>query len=559
MGVNDVGLWLMCGIAPAVGDANSAETGPFGDGVYSLDLLAGYTGFTVNEQDWTPARAQATPKKTGSAIIDYDVANVTETINVAVTGRSAAEVNLMMSRLERMAGLVREFWIGSSIEPVYIKWKAKGSPGPQYALMHNLNMADRTSGVDGLLSGALVLEIEREPYWRGIAPGANPKLWTFEADGMVPGVDFDYTDMELNDGTDHFVYEASVANKSELNDPTEFGLPTVFVSENFIDIENVPGDTDAGLFLHVEDGTGATRRFFVARKTVMPRVPSTSGNDQVHPNIMNACDAGAGVTTTMEADTGASTGMISGTAQRAKITFADTAVWGRLEFPSGSGTRAQINLWLGKYAVFARCRQINAGTVTLHLRAGFGFVTTLDDGGIKLPETPTVPAIGTSGNTTEWGLVYFGVLDIPLSDTIASQSPDGTGLKKSGSGDLALMLYAQASATTPTVYVNDLIFIPIDDGALLVDDAVGFPTDSTGYSTRGISVDFVGTGDSSAASMNAGAVEYAGRPVTLRPNVTNRLFFLSYYDDSGVLKSKASDTLEVRANIAPRWAGRRDV
>ena len=83
--------------------------------------------------------------------------------------------------------------------------------------------------------------------------------------------------------------------------------------------------------------------------------------------------------------------------------------------------------------------------------------------------------------------------------------------------------------------------------------------DSSLYAARGVTEDFAGHASDSASSMNVATIESAGHAIRIKPGVKNRLYFLSYYNDGGVLKSKVSDTLIIRGNIIPRWSGRRDV
>ena len=563
MTINDVGIQLVCGLPKAIGDTNSAEKGPFGDGQYIIDLLAFGSGFQISAEDWIPQVAASTPQRAGSGdIIGYTQADIQETINILVIGATPQVVNAKMKKLLMFRQLVEDFWVGTSIEPVYLEWKAAGSPGPQYALIKSFQAADNASAAEGSLTGEIVISLEREPYWRALPPGANPKLWTFEAQGLNPGADYDYTDMEINTGTDHLIYNASLANKCELDDPVTFGYPTGYISENFVDInaDDAPGDIEAGMLLYLKDNLTATRSVLIGRKTVFPAVITSGGDELVHTSMMNACEASLGTTTTAENDTGGVIPMTGASAQRAKITFADTVTHGRLELPGGSGTVTQLNRFLGKYAVFARCRQVGAGTVNLHIRAGYGIALTADSYGYRLPESPTVPVIGTTGDTTEWGLVYFGVLDLPLGEAKAGQSAKGKGLKiVETDGDLVFILYAKASATTPTVYVSDVILIPIDEYAVSLSGGWAYYMDSSLYAARGVTEDFAGHASDSASSMNVATIESAGHAIRIKPGVKNRLYFLSYYNDGGVLKSKVSDTLIIRGNIIPRWSGRRDV
>ena len=248
---NSIALMIMKGIPSAPLDPNSAEAP-----MESLDLLDS-TGLGLLTEGWSPAIA---PLKNGGlwvdsttidgrALLSDNVGNVVETMQVTCSSSLIANRLAILKKLGRLARMARAFHSTSwQIDPVYLKWAAACNNGlEQYALLYNIDWAINGDTLDPMSAWDVTLTMEREPYWRGLWPGANPIEWTFQAQGKTRGVQspnegYTYMDMDLLTGTNHLAY-GTVQNRYEWNSSDYSKALAV----NFIDIPAtaVPGDAEA--------------------------------------------------------------------------------------------------------------------------------------------------------------------------------------------------------------------------------------------------------------------------------------------------------------------------
>ena len=309
-------LYLCIGVPTALGMTNSAE-----QGVDRISLNSGEVGLSINpDNPWNPAMPSLKNRWSDSIGMDgrvpdsHNVGNVTETINLILydeirsnMARYLSALNLFIARARRYSSTFGE------IEPVYLDFRALGAPGNQYALVYNIEMA--VNWQHGLPfehnTAYITLEIEREPAWRGLPPGAPPTLWTQYHLGRVPGKDYDYTDLSLLSGT--ALVQATVQNRHEWDAVS--GYDAAPLSKNYIDIpaEDIPGDAPALLSVSVEYDFSAAEyplELYIAHSSKPSILPSATGAQDVRRFcFLNGGDAetattGTGLAKTTTADTG---------------------------------------------------------------------------------------------------------------------------------------------------------------------------------------------------------------------------------------------------------------
>lgn len=284
---------------------------------------------------------------------------------------------------------------------------------------------------------------------------------------------------------------------------------------------------------------------------------------QVFQNaIFNLNDGTLGVNATLANDTGASLAAGSATAQRLEVSFATATNQLRWNIGASLSGNGSINRFIGRWMVFLRCRQ-SAGTlgdITMYLR--YGSAITADTDGVKL-NVVSPPVIAGAGNTTNWGLVYMGIINIPSFPGKASVNAGGNapagggsnGLNGNADSSFDLGLFALRSAGVGLLYANDIILIPVDEGSITMEGTdtttdSGILYDETGYYSHG-TPDIIVNNSQSTAGATKGA-KMTGTGIQLTPNVENKLYFV-FYDSS--TQSRVSDTVTFDINIVPRCTG----
>lgn len=582
-------LMIVKGLPKAIIEtSNSAE-----QGLVSIDLMTQgqQSGWSLDlENGWNPIIPALkgggvwadSAVSSGRQLLSNEEANVVETMHLMVTGDTAVDLATHMLRMGRMIQDARDFWATHwQIEPVYLRWFAKGAPGPQYALIYNIEMAIVEPDTYSDHIRDVTITVEREPYWRPIPPGANPKVWSAEFRDNEITVEDDLWIAARN--LTHANARNDLFKTNELDNRREWNVgQTALISQNYVDIPavDVPGDAPALVCIGIEKTTlPAASRWMIGRQSKSTTLPGRNGTNNQSVLVLNAGDnASLGTDATLQADTGAPASNNQATGQRGRVTFATATMQPRFTWRAGTGgtmaeSRIEATLERGLYAVYGRARLSASGTVQLQLQYGLGDLTNaILNSVVNLTDT----GAGGTGNTTAWGLIYLGTVRIPADNRRLSVGLDGKGVlvlaSNTRENNLSIILRAARTSGTPDLYVSDLILMPFDEATVTLQytsvgsmgiNAVVY--DNTGYFLHGGLEDYAGfwaltanSGDDEAGEDEA--IEIEGGRLTLQPGVNNRLHFLHFYNTPGTLRSNVTDgDFQVYINIVPRWRFVRDV
>lgn len=558
-------LMLCMGVAKTPGDTNSAERG-----LETLDLLGGARGFAVESGGWIPKRAQAkggiwtdSPLEEGRILVADTEANVIESMTLSCISVSLQNRDWLLSQLERFRQATRDFWTTFwQIEPVYLRWWAKGAPGPQYAQIYRIDFDDNTSRLEGAQLTTINLVIEREAAWRGIAPADNPKKWTYEMAGNLDNFTIDTASLVFN--SDHLIM-TNINNKLEWQ-AAAAGAQNTLLTKNFIDVDanKIPGDAPALVQLSVTNSSTPLQQITTLFIAVIPHKSEGLAHDGVtkyNAYLMAAADGSTptGTKTTATSADGVRSNGSSSNYYRvtqaltgASSTYTEVVTWG-----AGTGNLLVLDRHLlrGRYMAYARYR----GATSLRMRLVLTeYEVNMSSATIELPETACT-------NPANYELAYLGTFTLPLS-TRAIQALPGYGVQVTTGGNLKIQLQARNTAAgTTNLDVIDLILIPIhgqtsvysvelDNGAAVNTTVVA---DSTGYLSRGMGDAAVSYAQS---SFTGGiSVEQRGQSLTLTPKMLNRIHFFNVTKTASNLYANPAGGMDVRLNIVPRWFGVRDV
>lgn len=557
-------LRLIRGAGKTIGDTNSAE-----EERKVLDLLStGIGGFAVSTNGWIPALPQAkgdqyadTALVDGRTLVAGSVQNAIETLTLTSVAASMESRYALERALYDFARLAREFWTTEfQIEPVYLHFKAANAPGAQYALIYSIDVSQSGDPFSDDEAQDLTVVLEREPFWRGVRPGGNPREWTYESRGLVPGKNYNVNDLKLDIGGTNIITE-SIYNMREWNS-TQTGMN----KKNWIDIpaSSIPGDVPALVEIairHTNAGTAKGKVYIgqqVGDASRIGRGNFASGGATplaFRYASLNAADGTSLNGTTTGADANVPIG-INGSAFKRTMTFSvsGTSMVDRIQWLTNEHYTANINR--GRYAIFLRCYQSGGadGDVTAQL------VFELFDG-LYSTSSPFTTPLTRLVTAAAYRLQYMGTVEIPTSGRSLSTAL-GYGLLEGAYNQMRITLQAARSTGAATVLVSDLVLLPYDLAAAVI-NAQDVATnvliaDNTGYLSHGVPGDFAYTFDrSDAAVAQAGHVEDLGeiRGVLpkLVPGVNNRLYFLLDLPDGTI--SLPTDTMDVRLNIVPRWSG----
>ena len=560
-------LKIMKGVQIVPADNQSSEIG-----LDEIDLLDP-NGFSQTdfEMSFPGLKGSAvyadSPLTDGRTLISGAIGNVTETIRCELTASSIQTLAYMMKRLADFVRDCHDFWQSfGQIEPIYLKHQVTGEPGPRFALIYDISVAAEEPITPGTPNRLLTLSIEREPYWRGIAPGDNPKHWYYIANGQAQ--QWNAGNANLLTGLDHR-FTGSIENVTEQN-----STASGYLNQNFIDIPatSVPGDAPALLELNISTvDTGVATSVLIGKSTkpISGNISRATGNNQLTVHSFNAADATVSTNTTLANDSGAPRGQ-SGTAQRSETTFGTASMTTRLRWfgntqaPNGFSSA----VLRGRYMTFVRAR-VSAASTTTNLQLA---ITKLSTKVATTPVTLTDQGAGGTGASTDWALVYLGVVTVPL-DNRTYVSPDGLGthIDQGETTDIFVDLQASRTAGAGNLYVCDVIFIPIDEGAIkLIGSAAltgsdtvqsSWTYDNTGYYTHGMPDPMAARtihSNSSDTDLISDFMEFSGAPLYLTPKVNNRLIFLMYVDSTKRSYPFDPPTPLVKVNLIPRWVGMRD-
>lgn len=548
-------LKICKGVYIAPGDPNSVE-----HTLVTINLMQNSTGIALAGTDgWSPQLPALksggvwsdSPLDDGRTLLAGNDGNVTETMHLVVTGPDMISAQRTLMSLYLMARDCREFWTGNAqIDPVYIQWWASCGAGRQYARIYNMEIAPEFADAPKPTIN-ITLTIEREPYWLPIPPGANPVQWRFEFYNQP----YSYLNGSISLSTTNMVFQAA-QNRSEF---TKSGSSETLISDNCITIPAsvIPGDAPALMQFISQDITGNTQIIVGKKTTKITQYINTTTPLFLPQNLVFVAASGIlGTDATATADTGASQNE-SALARRMEVSFATATNQLRYTTPSPFN---RTNRFIGRFMVFMRCRQSSGsvGDISMYLRYGATIATDTD--GVKLNVVNPQVIAGT-GNTTNWGLAYMGVVSSPQLPGVADVTLGGSaqaGVNGSTSATFNFGLFAARSTGASLLYVNDIILIPIDEGSFTIEYAEGISSnpnvyDETGYLTHG-------TPDIHARCSLPGATvqnaKFTGTGIQLTPNIENRLYFIAY--DTNI-QSVINHTINVSINLVPRWRGIRDV
>ena len=534
-----------------------------------IDLLA--NGLQVYQSGgasaWIPAIAA--PKsgvwadsatQDGRTLLAMPMANAVEELTLVAPSRDTAYAALVA--LNRFGQRARDFWSGMGQDPVYVEWEAVGAPGSQFALIYSIDTSfvafEALIGVTGSDAVTVAVTFEREPAWRGVEPGISPKTWQLRANHLTPTASasptasqYNYTHVGLQSSYSP-PYKSSVA--LSIGHPDQLGVAVSGLSggTNYLDIPAslIPGDAPALLACSGLVGTAGqtTNKIYIAKTTRRDLYPANNSAGVLSTSrarmSLNAGDANlnavANVTLTkpIVADGYLSNGSL---ANRYVV---------RAVFAAGAAAYANALVWYvrysqlgGRYALFIRATATvapaNAVSIQMSINLPGGAVFFTD------PVTLNTTTLGYRG-----GLTYLGEINLPQSRYV---DVDGTGVNDTQ--DLALaMIFIKPSANTPTLELWELIMLPIDEGAIELSrpgngNMTYFTYDNTGY-IGGVKED--GGNYSDANAMNT----VIGNPITLTPNISNRLYFL-VNNTSGTFSPTTNQAMYI--HVVPRWYGVRDV
>lgn len=567
-------LKIIKGVGRVAGDTNSAEQDPV-----VFNLLDGICTLI----DWSPNIASLknggvwidSPLTDGRNLLSAPAANVIEKISISLSSAGYLNVSKAFDLLNKMVSDSHDFWqTESQIEPVYLHWWANCAPGPQYALIYDIQLAveyrDSTQPTIDI-----ELTIEREPYWRGIPPGANPKLWTFYSRGENFGTA--KTASNLNLGNTDALASATLQNRTEW-ETTGFSS---FISKNFIDIpaSAIPGDAPA--LVQIEASTTHTtntryaKNVFIWRSTKPTSIKDNNGALIYQANIFNVGDANTnGPTKTIDATNGVISNGSNVTRYIATYTvLASASPNDLIAFPGTTGfPNAALNLNRGNYAVFLRCKQLTGASGDVQAR----FRLTAYGSGVTsgLLYTSAYVNMPFFAAAYAFGLLYLGTITLPVAGRSLS-GVDGLGLSspaKSGfTSDYGINIdLKNNAAANRNVQFLDLILFAYDEPGIQLNNpsftnlgTIVNDYDNTGYFQHGR------PGDYSKQSNDIAFPEILGQSLNLIPRVNNRLYFLFTSADTTTNPTEiysdpnptgtALTGITARVNIVPRWSGIRDV
>lgn len=529
-----------------------------------LNLMDVNAGVSLKQDGWSPAVPSLegsgvwadSPLSTGRRPLVMQESNVTETMNLIVSASSFLAVTKILANINTMAINARAFWTDNvQYDPVYLKWWASCGKGPQYALIYNMDLKYEYGDSPTPMIEA-TLSIEREPYWRALPPGANPKQWAFELNNQPWNTSA--TNLGSASTTDRFL-SGTVQNKSE------FGTVNfdTLISSNCVVIPAsvIPGDAPALMNLYWNPL--ATNYNFIMGKKTNKLTQYISSTLTIAQNAtFNMNDGTLGTDATSVNDVGGVRAAAAALASRVEVSFATATNQLRWRLVTNIGS---TNRFIGRWMVFLRCRQQGGtlGDITMYLR--YGLKVSSDTEGVKL-NSVYPPVIAGAGATTEWGLVYMGIVTLPVTNTKADVNQGiigaGTsaGLNSLGIGDFQLGLFALRSAGVAPLYLCDIMLVPIDEGSISQEipstpgTSGGVWYDETGYFTHGTPDQYCVNGLPALSGVIP--MKVSGPGIQLTPGIENRLYFI-LYDDTN--QSAVADTTNFHINIIPRWRGIRDV
>jgi hypothetical protein len=567
---------IQAGIPKAYNDVNSSEQGI----IASLTLTGRDTDIALEPvEGWIPKIAQSkggvwsdNESSDGRTLHGINEQNVNEEMTAFATAATVKGLALVLVDLNRMVELTRDFWQTSQqIEPVYINVWFEGAPGPQYALIHNMNVTE-TMDRDNPASRTLTIAIEREPFWRVLPPGSNPKIWSFERLGQKPGIDYDLADLALVEGTGHLASSTTMRNICE---HTPVTTATTILTKNWLDIDKdlIAGDAPALVSVGLKADIDIVTRFYMGVSHLPDSLPDESGGAINQFVSLNTLDQSSNTgTKTTDATCGIEQVIASGHGYGALSLTAgsdDTYEW------DGSTVPLTMQLLRGHWMAFVRAGYDHSTQDLVSAQLDILVPSSLNAsvsqeavtvGIVNIPGSGGGWPIG-AGVTCEFGFTYIGEFRLPIGDGV-NATMEGTGVyvgESQTNADMEFQLkFTNNDASTRIITSLDIIFIPVGDSTSLT---IGYVwsdrsaiVDSSGYLAHGKPQDIAQTNvDDVSLHDIIFQNELRGNGVKLEPGQDNRIYLLTHRILSNLSQSSSNIVHEMYVNIIPRWRGIRDV
>jgi hypothetical protein len=522
----------------------------------SIDLLNGT--FTVSQvggsSSWTPTIA--VPKaglwgdsatSTGRIPVVQPIANAIEEMELTTSNRAAAWSAL--STLNRFAQAAREYWEGVSPDPVMIEWQAVGAPGSQWAVIYPMDVS--FSEVEVLIDDALTeavsitLAFEREPAWRPIAFGANPKLWTFYTRGLQPTSSdpaptgyYNYTHLALNAGVGDYaqLIEAQARNIDELG--VDIG------NKITIPASQIPGDAPALFTATFGSPAGVPLGgvpFYVAVSSNRDYFPANNAvgvieNSRLRTNY-NAGDATIASATNITLTKPITADGLFSNGSIANRYVVQIAMTGATATPGTMTWLRRAAQAQGRYAVFMRA-SVTAGVAT-DAQVIFRIAGQAEP--VELPPYRLNPTLSANRGGTH----YLGTISLnDATKTIVSAGYNSPQTQRS-----IQLSWTRAGAANVTVVVWDVILMPIDGGMITFNTNKTPTYDSTGM--------LMPKQPNIFTLLSEQAAVPSGQTLTLTPRTDNHLFLFGVRPPTLTFPATQLEA-PVFINILPRWYGVRD-
>ncbi len=574
-------LAIVKGIQKTPGDSNSAEEdlvvfNLMTDGAVTLDDWSPNIPAVKNNGVWTDS-----PINDGRRLLAAPVGNVIEKMTINISDQSYLSVQKQLSALTQMALDCRNFWQSIvQVDPVWLVWSAGcNTPAlPQYALLSNIEIAP-TYMKSNQPTIQVNITLEREPYWRGIPPGANPKIWTYYVNSAHP--QFNVNVSTLVTLSDHLINQ-TIQGKFEWT-PAAYGLQTTPISQDYIDIvaSQVPGDAPALVELSIVDTQSATANSYIGLSS---KKLSGIGHDAVNrfqSYVLNVGDYSSGVS--VKTNTGSATlgvrsnnssvNFYNGTRTVTGIdaNYVNFARWGE---SIANGIKLDREIMRGTFAIFVRARNASVAGVIGDMKMRI-VIEEIEDAvnqyqTIFTGQDVFVPLFPAASGA-RFPIAYMGSVTLPFNNKTV-QSPLGYGIQfQEANNNLRVTLQEQVLTATAnrTMEAIDVMFMPIDEGFIQIVSPMpsgGNPPtiimDNSGYLKRGDSEQSA-IGYETNNTSGGVSFEVRGTQINLTPRINQRLYFLfDYFNAPGTTDlssaSVLSTTQNIRLNIVPRWSGIRD-
>lgn len=573
---------IVRGVMPLPGYTDSPETD-----VVVLNLMSGGIG-TPDGLQYSPRTTQTknggvwaeSSLSDGRKPLALPYSNVIESVNFKLSSSTFKELNTKLKEIKLFIAECKKFGVGHSfIDPVYIHFRQTDEVPAQYALLFNLDFEVTYQDTDPetLTPIALfTLSWEREYGWRAIPPGTSPVYYAQLSRGLIPGTDFDYTDLNPLSSAS-LVYKTDFTNRLEYDFGAGQDSPTI--TENYITIpkEDIPGDLPALCMIDLGRTTSTEnyRKIYIGH-SITPRlpVPASFSSDFNDNFVFAAADGDEVGTPTASRPTGVGVLSNASTVTQHALNLAwagavaeETLVqWGRGAGGSANNIDYQIraNSLRGKYNVYIRSYLVSGTAPSLFLRfevdSTFNIFT---DTNSYNPRANVGAGVGIPAN--RYNIDYLGTVSLPVGSKTET-SRTGEGLYNPDFSTLNILLRGSSTGAT-TVQFCDIILIPYDiancevdlDGqdTSVAETIAQVSIDNTMYLTHGQPLDKVQVQPFSG-TLTTQFVK--GTIPMLIPGVNNRLHILIGSENGAGEEYSSPDynDLTVGVNIIPRWSGVRD-